>query len=487
MAWGQTAAQAAPAAAPANTQPVDIQADEQEFAEGKIIAKGNVRVSMKDTVVVGPEATLFRDASGQAQRAVFIGHPHLIQSGNKIDANTLTFEMATQHVIADGNAHSEVLQDDETPPPAAAAVKPAAPVKGKAMAAKPAAGKKGEIVWPTKKSDEANDLANADSATGLPEEPPKPAAPVDLPYTDKGSAGKAKVADKIITDADHQEYERDAGRFEATGHVRVRHAEIFVKSDKLQMVYSADGKPETALFNGNVNATQNDNNTVADHMTYFLSTQRLQATGNVKSKVIQKKAEGAKKGGPTEKEKQLAAQAAAGPPPPDAVKTKFTKKSDYEGSTAFDAISQDSGDPILISSDAQDYDKDNGNMNAQGNVHLIYGTTTGTGPKVVLYRNADGDAEKVIFTGRSLVNQPGKRWIGDKITMNVADHHVLAEGNTRAIILQNPATVAANSPTPLTPAEIAPAKGTKPGTTTPARPSSDASGSKLADHKSPTI
>ena len=80
----------------------------------------------------------------------------------------------------------------------------------------------------------------------------------------------------------------------------MKHGDISVISDRLQLVYGADAKPETALFTGHVSATQNDNNTQADAMTYYLSTQRLQATGNVKSKVIQKKVEGPKKGGPDE-------------------------------------------------------------------------------------------------------------------------------------------------------------------------------------------
>src|SRR5271163_3279212 len=59
-------------APPAKTdQPVDIQATEQEFAEDQIIAKGNVKVTYKESIVRGPEAKLFRDAAGQAQKAVF--------------------------------------------------------------------------------------------------------------------------------------------------------------------------------------------------------------------------------------------------------------------------------------------------------------------------------------------------------------------------------------------------------------------------------
>ena len=65
-------------------------------------------MTYKTTLIVGPNAQLFRDASGQAQKAIFTGHPHLIQGRSKMDADTLIFEIATGGVIADGHSHSEV-------------------------------------------------------------------------------------------------------------------------------------------------------------------------------------------------------------------------------------------------------------------------------------------------------------------------------------------------------------------------------------------
>src|SRR4051812_13841416 len=80
--------------APAAQGPIDIQANEQEFAENQVLAKGNVRVKYKDSVVLAPLATLYKDAGGNPQKAVFTGHPHLTQGNSKIDAEILTFEMA---------------------------------------------------------------------------------------------------------------------------------------------------------------------------------------------------------------------------------------------------------------------------------------------------------------------------------------------------------------------------------------------------------
>lgn len=514
--------------------PIDIQADEQEFGEGHVVARGRVRVTYKDSVVVAPMATLYRDAGGSPQKAVFTGHPHLTQGQNKIDSDVLIFEIASQKIIADGHAHSEVLQnaplggplagpspevaeqDLNTPgfsPAKPGAAKPAAaaPKVAKAPKAKSGMTKSGQINWPTKAGDAQSDAAKA----ATPEVASKPAvkSPIvprtaadddlgdarpgmsDTPTTEQlmapptvsasaqAKAEQAKTAkanapakgppEKIITDSRYQEYHRDTGRFEARGDVHVKHGDILVISDRLQLVYGADAKPETALFTGHVSATQNENNTQADTMTYFLATQRLQATGNVRSKVIQKKGDGPKKGGPDDGSQDVAsksgrsgdttaftassakyidpsskaadsAKASTFSRPSGGAQVDKTKLADGKDATkssgkGFDFdIENKNGEPMYIDSDAQDYSKDSGRMAAQGNVKVRYGDTTGVGPNVVLVRNIDGQAEKLVFTGRSQIIQPGKRWIGDKITMMVNDRKVLAQGNTRAYILQTP-------------------------------------------------
>src|SRR6516164_3157709 len=96
-----------PAPAPQASAPVDIQAKEQDFADDQVIARGDVKVVYKDSVITGPQATLFRDAGGQPQKAIFIGHPYLTQPDSKMNADTLIFEIANSRVIAQGHAHSE--------------------------------------------------------------------------------------------------------------------------------------------------------------------------------------------------------------------------------------------------------------------------------------------------------------------------------------------------------------------------------------------
>lgn len=349
--------------------PVDIQAQEQEFAQDHVVAKGAVRVVYKESVINAPQAVLYKDATGNLRSAVFTGHPNLVQGTSKLDADTITFEMLSQKVIAEGHAHSEVISSGDPK-------KEGKPDSNKSLAPNLAGNK-----------------------------------PVEKP---------AGTVEKIITDSDKQEYDQGSGKFIAIGHVHVKNGDITASADKLQLMYGTDKKPETAIFTGNAVATQNRNSTSADNITYFMSTKRLQATGHVKSQVIQpKKAEASKKGGPISP--KLGSN-----PMPNLVAA---------GNSAVESAQEE---PIIITSDSQDLSQDNGRITANGNVHVFYEDTTGIGPKIVVLRTPEGKAEKVYFVGRSQVSQAGRRWIGDRITMTVATKKVLAQGNTKAFIINTP-------------------------------------------------
>ncbi len=319
--------------------PIDVQAGEQDFEGDHVVAKGSVRVTYKDSVIVAPMATLYKDANGAMQRAVFTGRPHLTQTTSKVEADTLIFEMATQIVIAEGNAHSEVIS--------------------------------------------------------------------------RGGEEGGKV-ESIVTDSDRQEYDRNSGKFVATGRVRVDHGDIKARADKLNLVYGQDNKPETAIFTGHAEATQRQNSTKADTITYFLRTQRLQATGHVQSRVVQKKAQADLKAVPAQ---QLSEATALESP-------------------AHAAAAKANTEVITIFSDSQDMSQDNGRITADGNVKMFYQDTSGVGPKMIISRSKEGKPEKIFFVGRSQIRQPGKSWIADRITFTCADKKVLAMGNSRAFILR---------------------------------------------------
>ena len=357
--------------------PIDIQAYEQEFAQDYVVATGKVRVVYGDTTINAPKATLYRDEAGQPKQAIFIGKPVLHQGTNIIIANKLTFDINSALIVAEGSAHSEVL------------------TAGMGADGSPAPQKEDAE---EESADETKKEAKADAAG---DKPPQ----------------------KIITDSDKQIYEKTTGKFEAIGHVHVTTGEINVDSNNLKLVYGTDNKPEAVLFTGNVEARRDKNVTQADTMTYFLTTQRLQATGHVRSRVVQ--------------ENKVKAQ--AGQEKPKTTASGGTKMLEFDTS--------DGPGEILIISDAQDYSKATGRMDAEGNVQIYYKDTVGKGPKVAMVNNEFGQTEKVVFMGRSQITQTGRRWIADRITLMMEDRRVIAEGNTRAIIVKQPIK---KTPTPVT-------------------------------------
>ncbi len=424
---------------PKQSGPIDIQADEQEFAQDHVIARGKVRVLYGDTTIRAPMATLYRDEAGSPKQAVFTGSPVLSQGSNIIKAAKLTFNVKEATIIAEGHAHSEVLTSSmgNTPPPAAP---PPTPDTGKKNA-----GKKGKGKGGTKGGDGiANLIRNAETEEQLKAETAtadtgKDAAAdsadsADAAKTDTASGGeapKAMIADKppqrIVTDSDKQEFDRNTGKFEAMGHVHVATGDIDVDANHLKLVYGTDGKPEAVVFTGEVAARRDKNETHADIMTYFLTTQRLQASGHVRSRVVQEKTSAAPSASPLAGLSGIDGGAAYAAAPKQIIDTKILDTPESSGP-----------DIITIISDSQDYSKSNGRMDAAGNCRVYYKDTIGFGPKITLVNNETGQADRVIFIGRSQISQPGRRWIGDRITMLVADRRVLAEGNTRAIIVKGP-------------------------------------------------
>ena len=423
---------AQPANPPQASGPIDIQANEQDFNDDQVIARGNVKVTYRDTVIHGPMVTLFRDPEGQPQRAVFVGHPDLVESDSKMTADTLTFEIANSKVVAQGHAHSEVTTSGDTDTD----ITPKAAPKAKTVA------KQQPFKWPQQGDDDQKDTSSATKTDEVPADSGMQGSGSSSPVTASSKAApkkktdKSTIPEKIITDSEFQEYDKQSGHFDANGHVHVIHGDITIYADKLQLVYGTDNKPETALFTGRVSAFQDSNNTKSDMMTYHLATKRLQATGNVRSKVIQQKPANSKNGKKTDGDgngnnasKNVVGQASNhGPGAAGAATVECSGKGQAK---------KVDDDTILITSDAQDYSKQSSKMTADGNVRVYYQDTIGLGPKAILVKNEQGKAERVIFTRRSQITQPGKRWIADKITLTVPNKKVLAEGNTKAFIIQN--------------------------------------------------
>lgn len=421
----------APPAKPAPTTPqasapVDITADEQEFATDSVIAKGKVRVVYKDSIITAPLATLYKDETGNPNRAVFTGHPRLTQAHSKIDANMLTMELQKQKILAVGGAHSEVdIPEDEKDNGLTAS-----------GGAKKPDGKDGKFPAPPNVAAKPATPAASKAEGDDDEDKPAAAAPETAGTTAGGAksadkpADKDKPPEKIVTDSERQEFDQATGRFDCVGNVHVINGDMIINAEKMQVIYGAvSNKPETCLFTGHVVATQGKNTTYADNINYSLSTKRLQASGNVKSKVIQDKKEEPKK-------KETANADLLGAPA--MASNSKTLKGGASASSSIAKPMDENDKPIWVFSDAQDYNRDGGRMAAQGNVKVVNGDMYGTGPSVVLTKRSDGRADKVYFVGRSQITQPGRRWIADEITYVVDTKMVNADGHAMAMVIQSP-------------------------------------------------
>jgi lipopolysaccharide export system protein LptA len=409
------------AAAPQASAPVDIVADEQEFATDAVIAKGKVRVVYKDSTILAPLATLYKDETGNPNRAVFTGHPRLTQPHSKIDANMLTMELQKSKILAVGGAHSEVdIPEDEKDN---GLTSPAKKTDSK-MPAPPNVLDKGEkTVAKAESDDEDKPATSAENTPGTASSD----STAGSPAAGKKEGGADKPPEKIITDSERQEFDQANGRFDCIGKVHVINGDMIIDAEKMQVIYGAvSNKPETCLFTGSVVAKQGKNTTYADFINYSLSTKRLQASGNVKSKVIQDK--------PKEDPNKKKDTASVDILPSASAST--TKKGSVGASSIAKSTDENNDKPFWIFSDSQDYNRDGGRMAAQGNVKVINGDMNGVGPSVVLTKKPDGRADKVYFVGRSQVTQPQRRWIGDEITYVVDTKMVVANGHAMAMVIQ---------------------------------------------------
>src|SRR6185437_139963 len=117
-----------------------------------------------------------------------------------------------------------------------------------------------------------------------------------------------------------------------------------VEADEVQLIYGVDNRPETALFSGNVAATQFKNTTLAENIVYSLSSHRLQATGHVKSTVIQETT-----------------------PPPAKKKNTVGFDGDLmQSANASEPEEAPKEDKIIVTSETQDWSRDPNRMTANG-------------------------------------------------------------------------------------------------------------------------
>lgn|SRR5574344_780398 len=90
---------------------------------------------------------------------------------------------------------------------------------------------------------------------------------------------------------------------------------------------------------------------------------------------------------------------------------------------------------IKVWADYQQYDKRNNIMIASGSTKIVYNDYTAVGPKATVYPdNKTNKLNKIVFTGRSKINNEGKTIEADKIIMTVNPKNFYAEGNVVTLI-----------------------------------------------------
>ena len=105
------------AAAPASGNgQMAIQSSTQEFDQDHhtMTAKGNVVVKKDDLTVTSPQALVFMNAAGGADKAVFTQGAHLLQGTQQLTAETITVKIDSGNVYAEKNTHSEIASTDST-------------------------------------------------------------------------------------------------------------------------------------------------------------------------------------------------------------------------------------------------------------------------------------------------------------------------------------------------------------------------------------
>ncbi len=107
------------------------------------------------------------------------------------------------------------------------------------------------------------------------------------------------------------------------------------------------------------------------------------------------------------------------------------------GNTSSD-ITLDDGARIFTLARYQQFNKKTNNLIASGEVDVTYKDYKAKGPKAqVIVNNKTNKPEKIIFTGRSRIENDGSTVDADKITMVLEPKEFYAEGNVRTSISQN--------------------------------------------------
>ena len=191
-----------------------------------------------------------------------------------------------------------------------------------------------------------------------------------------------KLQPSIIINADTQSYNTETKIMKANGNVIVNYKDATSYSDSGIVKLNQDGDIEQLQLVGNAKILQKDNNFYANKYIYTASTGVATAHGN-----------------------------------------------------AYSEMSNKDGSKVIVRSNFQQYNRNENTLVASNNVHVTYKDYKATGPKASVFPDEkSGKLNKIIFSGRSKIEQEGRTIEADVITITVEPKDFTAEGNVRTFI-----------------------------------------------------
>lgn len=186
----------------------------------------------------------------------------------------------------------------------------------------------------------------------------------------------------VTVNADEQSYDTKTDIMTANGAVIIHYKDIETFSDKAKANLTSKGELKRMEIEGGAKIRQKDNKLDADKFIYNAQTEEFMAQGN-----------------------------------------------------AFSDVKPDEETRIQVWSNFQQYNKKSGIILASGKVKVKYNDYTAWGPRATVFPDpATGKLNKIVFQGRSKIEQNGRTIEANHITMTMNPKNFTAEGNVVTVI-----------------------------------------------------
>ncbi len=185
-------------------------------------------------------------------------------------------------------------------------------------------------------------------------------------------------ATPIITiNSDEQSYDTKSDIMAAQGAVIIHYKDIETFSDTAKANLTSNGDLKRMELQGNAKIRQKDNKLDADKFVYNAQTQEFMSQGN-----------------------------------------------------AYSDVKPDAESRLQVWSNFQQYNQKSGIVLASGNVKIIYKDYTAWGPRATVFPDpVTKKLNKIVFQGRSKIEQAGRTIEANQITMTMKPKNFTAEGN----------------------------------------------------------